>query len=78
MEYDLLFKRLLESFFRSFMVLFFPEVAPKIQWDSSAFIDKAEQSQEDESQSFQRTADVVVKVATLDGNEELILIQSTR
>ncbi len=74
MEYDALFKRLLKTFFRSFVELFFPEVASQIQWDSIEFLDKEEQSQEAEGQSFHRTADIVVKVSTIDGNEEIILI----
>ena len=78
MEYDSSFKRLLKTFFRSFMELFFPQVAERIQWDAIEFLDKEEQSQEaeglGETQSFHRTADIVVKVATLDGEEELIII----
>ncbi|MBI1926675.1 hypothetical protein HYR99_20840, partial [Candidatus Poribacteria bacterium] len=74
MEYDSPFKRLLKTFFRSFMELFFPDVAERIKWDSIEFLDKEEQSQEDEGQSFHRTADIVVKVATLGGGEELVLI----
>ena len=78
MEYDSLFKQLLKTFFRSFMELFFPEVAARIQWNSIEFVDKEEQGQaaegNSEHQSFHRSADIVVKVATLDESEELILI----
>lgn len=78
MEYDVLFKQLLKTFFRPFMELFFPQVAARIRWDSIEFLDKEEHAQaaegSDESQAFSRITDVVVKAATLDGNAEEFLI----
>ncbi|MBI1923994.1 hypothetical protein HYR99_07065 [Candidatus Poribacteria bacterium] len=44
MEYDALFKRLLKTFFRFFMELFFPQVAAQIQWGLIEFLDKEEHS----------------------------------
>ena len=78
MEYDVLFKRLLKTFFRFFMELFFPKIASQLQWESIEFLDKEEHSQppqEQEGQSFRRAADIVVKVVTLEGEQKLIHIE---
>jgi hypothetical protein len=45
-----------------------------IQWESIEFLDAEEHSQTAEGQSFHRNADLVVKVATLNGADELFLI----
>ena len=74
MEYDSLFKQLLKTFFQSFMELFFPKEAQRIQWESIEFLDTEEQAQTDAGQSFHRDADLVVKVQTIDGEEEVVLI----
>ena len=74
MEYDSLFKQLLKGFFQSFMELFYPHVAQRIQWESIEFLDAEEHSQTAEGQSFHRNADLVVKVATFNGADELFLI----
>ena len=74
MEYDSLFKQLLKAFFQSFMKLFFPTEAQRIQWESIEFLNTEEHAQTDEGQSFHRNADLVVKAATVGGAEELFLI----
>jgi hypothetical protein len=74
MEYDSLFKQLLKGFFQYFMELMFPNEAQRIQWESIEFLDTEEHAQTDEGQSFHRNADLVVKVATLNGADELFLI----
>ena len=74
MEYDSLFKQLLRTFFQSFMKLFFPDVEQRVQWGSIEFLDTEEHSQTGEGQSFHRNADLVVKVRTVGGEEELVLI----
>ena len=74
MEYDSLFKQLLKTFFQSFMELFFPEETQHIQWESIEFLDTEEHAQTDEGQSFHRSADLIVKVYAIDGEEELVLI----
>jgi hypothetical protein len=73
MQYDQLFKRLLKTFFRFFIELFFPEVFAQIRWDAIEFLDKEEQAQDTESQSFSRLSDVMVKVTTVDGEMEFII-----
>ena len=74
MEYDSLFKQLLKAFFQSFMKLFFPAEAQRIQWESIEFLNTEEHAQTDAGQSFHRNADLVVKAATVGGAEELFLI----
>ncbi len=74
MEYDSLFKQLLKAFFQYFMELMFPNEAQRIQWELIEFLDTEEHAQTDEGQSFHRNADLVVKVATFNGADELFLI----
>ena len=72
MEYDQLFKDFLRTFFKNFIALFFPEVHERLNWLEIEFLEKEEFT--DIPKGKQRTTDLVVKVATKDGEPEIILV----
>ena len=72
MEYDQLFKDLLETFFKQFIKLFFPEVAVRLDWRGIEFLKQEKFT--DIPSGLPRMADLVVKVATKEGEPELILV----
>ena len=72
MEYDQLFKDLLEAFFKQFIELFFPEVAVRLDWREIEFL--REEKFTDIPAGLSRFVDLVAKVATKEGEPELILV----
>jgi len=72
MEYDQLFKNLLKTFFQPFIELFFPEVAPRLDWLEIEFLEQEKFTDIPEGES--RYVDVVAKVATKEGKPEIILV----
>ena len=72
MEYDQLFKILLKTFFKQFIELFFPEVAPRLDWLEIEFLEQEKFT--DIPAGASRYVDVVAKVATKEGEPELILV----
>ena len=72
MEYDQLFKNLLEAFFKPFIELFFPEVAVRLDWREIEFL--REEKFTDIPAGLSRFVDLVAKVATKEGEPELILV----
>jgi len=72
MEYDRLFKDFLRTFFKNFIALFFPEVHERLNWLEIEFWEKEKFT--DIPKGEQRTTDLVVKVATKDGEPEIILV----
>ncbi|MBC8228314.1 hypothetical protein H8E77_02045 [bacterium] len=72
MEYDQLFKNLLKTFFKQFIELFFPEVAPRLDWLEIEFLQQEKFTDIPAGES--RIVDVVAKIATREGEPELILV----
>lgn len=73
MPQDQLFKELLQSFFREFLELFYPEVAERLDFERGlTFLDK--ETFTDFPEGSRREADLVVRVYTMTGEPELILV----
>ncbi len=72
MTYDQLFKDLLKTFFKEFIELFFPEVTSRLNWREIEFLEQEVFTNVPEGS--RRTADLVAKVATHEGEPELILV----
>lgn len=72
MANDQLIKDLLRAFFREFLELFYPDVAARLDFTQTTFLDK--EMFTDLPQGSRREADLVAQVTTLDGEPEIILI----
>ena len=72
MGHDQRFKEFLQTFLQDFLRLFFPEVERRLDFRSVEFLDKEVFTDLGEGSS--RQADVVAKLATLDGHAELLLV----
>jgi hypothetical protein len=70
--HDQLFKELLQSFFREFLALFFPDVAARPDFTRVTFLDKEVFTHVPEGR--RRELDLVARAYTLDGTPELILL----
>jgi hypothetical protein len=69
---DQLFKDLLREFFREFLELFYPDVAAHLDFTRVTFLDK--ETFTDLPEGSQRTADLVARVYSVEGEPELILV----
>ena len=80
MPQDQLFKELIQTFFREFMELFYPNIAARLDFGTVSFLDK--ELFTDLPDGARREADLVAQVQTKQGDPELILvhteIQTTR
>ena len=72
MEYDQLFKDLLEALFKQFIELFFPDVAVRLDWREIEFL--REEKFTDIPAGLSRFVDLVAKVTTKEGEPEIILV----
>ncbi len=72
MPFDQIFKELLQTFFREFLELFYPEIAGHLDFDRVTFLDK--ELFTDIPEGSQREPDLVARVYTLEGDQELILL----
>ena len=72
MPQDQLFKELLRAFFREFLELFYPEVAARLDFARTTFLDK--ETFTDLPEGSRREMDLVAQVYTLDGEPEIILV----
>ena len=72
MNHDALFKELLRAFFREFMELFFPDVAVRLDFARTTFLDK--ETFTDLAGGEQREADLAAQVYSLDGQPDIILV----
>jgi predicted transposase/invertase (TIGR01784 family) len=72
MGQDQLFKAILEKLFQSFLELFFPNVAARLDFVTLRFLDKEVFANVPEG--VVREADVVARLQTRDGEPELVLV----
>lgn len=72
MGHDQRFKELLKLFLRPFLEYFFPDIAARLDLSSPEFVDK--ELFEDPPEGRHRVADLVARVATRDGEPELLLV----
>ena len=72
MGHDQLFKEFLRAFLGSFLELFYPDVAARLDFATTHFLDK--ELFADRPDGPKREADVVARVETLDGEPEMVLI----
>ena len=72
MGHDQRFKEFLQTFMRDFLQLFFPDVERRLDFGNIEFLDKEVFT--DFSEGSSRRADVVAKLATHDGEPEIVLI----
>ena len=72
MAHDQFFKELFQAFFDSFMELFFPDAAARLDFSSVEFLDK--EMFTDIPQGAVRHADLVAQVRTREGEPELIVV----
>jgi len=71
MPHDQLFKELLTAFFKEFMELFYPDIAIRLDFSRVTFLDK--ETFTDIPAGDVRTADLIAKVYTIEGQPEIIL-----
>src|SRR5437867_939293 len=70
--HDQLFKDLLRAFFQEFMELFFPDIAPRL--DFTRVVPRDKELFTDVPRGEQREADLVTEVQTRQGRPEAVLI----
>ncbi len=74
MTYDQIFKELIQEMLREFLLLFYPDVAARIDFSEVIFLDK--EGFTDLLEGQQREADIIAQVRTLDGEPEVLLIHT--
>ena len=72
MGHDQRFKEFLQTFLQEFLKLFFPDVERRLDFRNIEFLDKEVFTNLADGSS--RRADVVAKIATRDGEPELVLV----
>ena len=72
MGQDQLFKTLLEGMLQSFLSLFFPDVAARLDFETLRFLDKEVFANVPEGDV--READVVARLKTHHGKREILLV----
>lgn len=72
MSHDQRMKDLLSAFFEAFLLLFYPDVAKRLDFSRVKFLDK--ETFTDIPEGEQRRSDLVVEVYTLEGEPEIILV----
>jgi len=72
MRHDQLFKAVLERLLQSFLELFFPEVAARLDFETLRFVDKEVFANVPEGEV--READVVARLETREGAPEIVLV----
>jgi predicted transposase/invertase (TIGR01784 family) len=72
MGQDQLFKTILEGLLQSFLELFFPEVAERLDFETMRFLDKEVFANVPEGKV--READVIARLETRDGEPEIVLV----
>ena len=74
-DFDNPWKTFISKYFKDFMIFFFPEIAGNIDWNQEViFLDKEFQQIALNAEIGRRTADKLVQVYTLDGEETWVLI----
>jgi hypothetical protein len=74
MDHDQIHKQLIESFFREFMLLFFPALARLIDFSRVEFL--REEHFTDVNAGLRRRLDLVVKVGLKTGGEKFVLVHT--
>jgi predicted transposase YdaD len=72
MDHDQLFKTVLQTYFRDFLKLFYPEVAGKVDFRTVHFLDK--ELFTDVPEGSRREPDIVAQIKTHDGSPEIVLV----
>lgn len=72
MQHDQTFKDLLQAFFGDFLRLFFPEMARGLRLGAATFLDKEVFT--DLPRGEERRLDLIARVRTREGDEELVLV----
>ena len=76
-DFDNPWKTFISKYFKDFMIFFFPEIAGNIDWNREVlFLDKEFQQIARNAEIGRRTADKLVQVYTLDGEETWVLIHA--
>jgi predicted transposase/invertase (TIGR01784 family) len=70
--HDQLFKAFLQAFLQDFLQLFYPEVAEQLDFGTLGFLDK--ELFTDFPEGAPREVDIIAKIRTLEGSQEIILI----
>ena len=74
MSNDQILKEFLQEHFREFLLLFYPDIAARIDFSQVTFLDK--EAFTDFPEGRQREADLIAQVKTLDGKPEVFLVHT--